>query len=35
MNDIGSVRGTFIASMLAQGYKISESAKGDFLIDEK
>lgn len=34
-NDIGTVRETFVASMLAQGHKIYEPPTGDFLIDEK
>lgn len=35
INDVGTVRETFVASMLAQGHTIYESQTGDFLIDEK
>lgn len=35
VNDIGTVRETFVASMLAPGHKISEPPAGDFLVDEK
>lgn len=34
-NDIGTVRETFIASMLAPAHKIYEPPTGDFLVDEK
>lgn len=35
LNDIGTVRETFISSMLAPGHKLFESPVGDFLVDEK
>lgn len=35
MNDIGTVRETFVASMLAQGHTVYEPPTGDFLVDEK
>lgn len=35
LNDIGSVRETFIASMLAPDHKLYEPPVGDFLVDEK
>lgn len=34
-NDIGTVRETFVASMIGQGHQIYESTDGDFLVDEK
>lgn len=34
-NDIGTVRETFIASMLAPSHKLYEPPAGDFLVDEK
>lgn len=34
-NDIGTVRETFVASMLSQAHSISEPPAGDFLVDEK
>ncbi len=34
-NDVGTVRETFVASMLAPAHKIYEPPTGDFLIDEK
>jgi len=34
-NEIGSIRETFIASMLAPRHKIYEPPTGDFLVDEK
>ena len=35
MNEIGTVRETFVASMLSQGHRITEPPTGDFLVDEK
>lgn len=35
MNDIGTVRETFVASMLAQAHTVYEPPTGDFLVDEK
>ena len=35
LNDRGTVRETFIASMLAPGHKIYEPPVGDFLVDER
>lgn len=35
LNEIGTVRETFIASMLAMDYKLSEPTVGDLLVDEK
>lgn len=35
LNDIGTVRETFIASMLAPNHKLYEPPVGDFLVDEK
>lgn len=35
INDIGTVRETFVASMLAQGHTVYEPPTGDFLVDEK
>lgn len=35
LNDVGTVRETFVASMLSQAHKISEPPTGDFLVDEK
>lgn len=35
LNDIGTVRETFVASMLSQRHKIYEPPTGDFLVDEK
>lgn len=35
LNDVGTVRETFVASMLAPGHTIYEPPIGDFLIDEK
>ncbi|MDE6445120.1 MAG: AAA family ATPase [Muribaculaceae bacterium] len=35
MNEIGTVRETFVASMLSQAHKIYEPPTGDFLVDEK
>lgn len=35
MNDIGTVRETFAASMLACGHKLSEPPAGDLLVDDK
>lgn len=35
INDIGTVRETFVSSMLAPSHKIYEPQVGDFLIDEK
>lgn len=34
-NDVGTVRETFMASMLAPAHKIYEPPTGDFLVDEK
>lgn len=34
-NDIGTVRETFVASMLSQAHIVSDPPAGDFLIDEK
>lgn len=34
-NDIGTLRETFVASMLAQAHVVYESPEGDFLVDEK
>lgn len=34
-NDIGSIRETYVASMLAQNQKITEPLEGDFLINDK
>lgn len=35
MNEIGTVRETFVASMLAPKHKLTEPPTGDFLVDEK
>lgn len=35
INEIGTVRETFVASMLAPHHKLSEPPAGDFLVDEK
>lgn len=35
LNDLGTVRETFVASMLAQAHTIYESPMGDFFIDER
>ncbi len=35
MNEIGTVRETFVASMLAPNHKLTEPPTGDFLVDEK
>lgn len=35
LNDIGSVREAFVASMLAPGHKLNEPQAGDLLVDEK
>lgn len=35
LNEIGTVRETFVASMLALDYKLSEPKVGDLLVDEK
>lgn len=35
LNDIGTIRETFIASMLAPNHKLYEPPVGDFLINEK
>lgn len=35
MNEIGTVRETFVASMLAPKHKLTEPPAGDFLVDEK
>lgn len=35
LNDVGTVRETFVASMLAQSHRLTEPPKGDFLVDEK
>lgn len=35
LNDVGAVRETFLASMLAPGHKLYEPPVGDLLIDEK
>lgn len=35
MNDIGTVRETFVASMLAPEYRLSKPPEGDLLADEK
>ncbi len=35
LNDVGTVRETFVASMLAPGHRLSEPPVGDVLVDEK
>ncbi len=35
MNEIGTVRETFVASMIAPKHKLTEPPAGDFLVDEK
>lgn len=35
LNEIGTVRETFVASMLAPKHKLTEPPTGDFLVDEK
>lgn len=35
LNEIGTVRETFVASMLAPGHKLNEPQVGDLLVDEK
>ncbi len=35
LNEVGTVRETFVASMLAQGHRLTEPPTGDFLVDEK
>lgn len=35
LNEIGTVRETFVASMLAPGHKLNEPRVGDLLVDEK
>jgi hypothetical protein len=35
LNEIGTVRETFVASMLAPAHKLYEPPKGDLLVDEK
>lgn len=35
INEIGTVRETFVASMLAPGHRLTEPPTGDFLVDEK
>lgn len=35
LNDVGAVRETFLASMLAPGHKLYEPPVGDLLVDEK
>lgn len=35
LNDVGTVRETFVASMLAPGHKLNEPQTGDLLVDEK
>lgn len=35
LNDVGTVRETFVTSMLAPAHKIYEAPSGDFLVDEK
>ena len=35
LNEIGTMRETFVASMLSQAHRLSEPPAGDFLVDEK